>query len=210
VSDPVRFGLAASLRRPGGNITGLSDAAGTQLSPKRLELLKEVCPTVSRIAVIHRTQQRPFAEFFETLVAAANRLRVTLIPTPLDEEKQLEATFAVVTRERADGIIVLLSPVIWASLGGIAQLAERRRLPAIYGFLEAVPAGGLMAYGVDNAEMWYRGGEYVDRILRGANPGDLPIGQPLKFEFAINAKTARGLGITIPPAVLVRADRVIE
>jgi putative ABC transport system substrate-binding protein len=210
VSDPVRYGLVESLSRPGTNITGLSDSAGSQLSPKRLDLLKELTPSISRIAVIYRTQQKPFAEFFEPLVRAAARLGFTLLPAVVDRDEQLDAAFAKITSDRANALMVMPTPLTWARGDSIADFAAQKRLPAVYAFSETVAAGGLMSYGVDVGEMWFRGGEYVDRILRGTSPRDIPVGQPSKFELLINAKTARTLGLTIPPSLRLRADQVLE
>lgn len=210
VSDLVRYGLVKSVARPGGNITGLSDIVDAQISPKRLELLKELSPRISRVAVIYRRQPAPFAEFYKALPVAAARLGLTLLPTVLDRKEQLEDAFAAIVRERADAVLVQPSPLIWSLGGPIADLAVRGRLPAVYPFREAVTAGGLMAYAVDYIDMWGRAAGFVDRVLRGANPADLPIEQPTRFELAINVKAARALGLTIPPSVLLRADQVIE
>jgi len=210
VSDPVRYGLAKSVARPGRNITGLSDVVDAQISPKRLQLLKELSPRISRVAVIHRTQPAPFAEFYHPLTVAAGRLGLTLLPTVLDRKEHLEDAFAAIVRERADAVLVQPSPLIWSLGGPIAELAARRRLPTVFPFREAVVAGGLMAYAVDYIDMWRRAAGFVDRVLRGANPADLPIEQPTKFGLTVNMRTARALGLTMPPALLVRADEVIE
>ena len=204
--DPVGSGLAASLARPGGNVTGLSMLA-RDLRAKQLQLLKETLPGLTSVAFL-RHPDIPF-EIRELEVAA--RLlgldpRVVEARTP----DEIETAFSTVTRQRAGAVAVLAGSMFFAHRTLIAELAIRRRLPTVYALREHAEAGGLMTYGVDLRENFRRAAGYVDRILRGARPGDLPIEQPTKFELVINLKTAHALGLGIPRAVLARADQVIE
>jgi putative ABC transport system substrate-binding protein len=212
VSDPVALGLVQSVARPGRNLTGVSDIVSYDIEGKRVQLLKEVVPQISRVALIYRTPSRggTFLETFKEAVAAATAAKVTLLPALVDSRDQLPEAFAAITRERAQALIVDANPVTGANRQAIIEFAAKNRLPAIYPFGVYVSEGGLMSYGIDYLEHSRRAGSYIDKILRGANPGELPIELPAKFLLVVNLKTAKALGLTIPPAVLARADEVIQ
>jgi len=212
--DPVAVGLVAGLAHPGGNVTGLS-AFVSELGAKQLELLKEAYPKVSRVAVLWWNRPNPSGAGLDALLlgemkSAAGALRATLQPLELHGLDDLEPAFAAMKAERASALIVLRNPLTTTHRARIVDLAATSRLPAMYGDREFVDAGGLMSYGVNIADLWGRAAGYVDKILRGAKPRDLPIEQPTKFELIINLKTAKALGLTIPPSLLQRADEVIE
>jgi putative ABC transport system substrate-binding protein len=206
--DPVEQGLVATLARPGGNVTGLSSNMA-ELVPKQLGLLKEAIPQLSSIALL----QNPDTSIPSTVRRAedaarmlALRLEVVNVRTP----PELDPAFTAMTRGRADALIVPAEAIFYQHRARIAELPAKRRLPAVYGLREHVDVGGLMAYGASRSDLYRRAAVYVDKILKGAKPSDLPIEQPTKFEFVINLKTAKALGLTIPPSLLLRADRVIE
>jgi ABC-type uncharacterized transport system substrate-binding protein len=217
--DPVGTGLVASLARPGGNVTGLTTIA-SDLSGKRLELLKEVVPRVSRIAVllnpssangppqVQRDSQMTLL-MRETEVTARS-LGVQLQRLELRGPDDFEKVFQAATKERAGALIALDDPFLFTHRTRIVKLAAKSRLPAIYGFREFVEAGGLMSYAANVADMYRRAATYVDKILKGTKPADLPVEQPTKFELVINLKAAKQIGLTIPPNVLARADKVIK
>jgi putative ABC transport system substrate-binding protein len=208
-SDPLESGWVASLPRPGGNVTGLS-AMGTELTSKRLELLKDIVPGASRAAVLfHRSDQASAAQV-RTMHPAARTLRVTLRVWDVDSAAELAPAFAAMTSARMDALVVVHGSFILRQEKPILSLAARHRLPAIYQLRRWAEEGGLVAYGPSQADMSRRAARYVDRILKGAKPADLPVEQPTKFELVINLKTAKALGLTIPPSVLARADEVIE
>jgi putative ABC transport system substrate-binding protein len=209
--DLVAAGLAESLARPGGNVTGLS-ILGPELITKRLEILKEVVPKLTRVGVLMRTgpgagQQQQMEEI--RAAAAALRLNLQELPTELDADA-LERTFKNAAQQQVNAIIPTAGRQTFAARKSIAQLAIKYRLSAIYQEQEFVDEGGLMSYGPDFPGLYRRAAYFVDRILRGAKPADLPIEQPRKFDFAVNLKTAKQIGLTIPPNVLARADRVIK
>jgi putative ABC transport system substrate-binding protein len=208
-SDPVGTGFVASLARPGGNVTGLSTMA-PELGGKRLELLREVVPGLARVAVIWNPEIRGDMFTYNNTTAAARTLGLQLQSVELSRAEDLERALSAVTNQRAQGLVVLPSPVTNPSRIQIATFAQRNRLPTIYGPSWFVEAGGLMSYGTNTAERWRRAATYVDKILKGAKPADLPVEQPTKFELVVNLKTAKALGVTIPQSVLVRADLVIE
>ena len=208
-SDPVGSGFVASLARPGGNITGLS-ALGPELSGKRLELLKEIVPTLSRVAVLGTSTIRGHARFLKETEPAAGALGVKLQFLDVLEPKDIETAFRAANKGRVDGLLILAGPVLNSHRTQVLDLAMESRLPAIYNFPEYVEAGGLMTYGVSAADLARRASTYVDKILKGRKPADLPVEQPKKFELIINLKTAKQIGLTIPPNVLARADRVIK
>ncbi|MFQ5899788.1 MAG: ABC transporter substrate-binding protein, partial [Candidatus Methylomirabilia bacterium] len=211
VGDPVTSGFVASLARPGGNVTGLSLLAGLEIEAKRLQLLKEVVPHATRVAVlVNPTNPIHPPIVSQQLPLAAERLRLRLQILEARRPDELESAFEAATRERAEALLVLADPLTVIHRARIAALAAKSRLPAIYLLRANVEAGGLMSYGVDLRDHFRRAAFYVDRVLRGANPAELPIEQPMKFEFVINLKTAKALGLTIPPSVLFRADRVIK
>ena len=205
-SDPVASGLVASLARPGGNVTGVTTDAGPGIMGKRLELLKEIVPRVSKVAYFGS----PSHMYDEVIREAAAQLKLLLTVSEVDRSEQLDEAFARVTRERPDALIVGTLGFLGTQAPRLVAFAAERRLPAIYAFPEAVDAGGLASYGIDFLDLNRRAAEYVNRILRGAKPADLPVELPRKFELALNLKTARSLGIRIPQSVRLRADRVIE
>jgi putative tryptophan/tyrosine transport system substrate-binding protein len=210
VHDPVGAGFVASLARPGGNITGLSTLA-PEISGKRLELLKEIIPRLSRVAVLGTSTDNPGNEqaLRETEVAAAAfRVQVQYLDVP--SSKDIETAFREATNARADTLLLLGSPVFQAHRRQIVELALKRRVPTMYPNPEFVGDGGLMNYGVNITDLHWRAATFVDKILKGAQPADLPVEQPTKFELVINLKTAKQIGLTIPPNVLARADRVIR
>jgi putative ABC transport system substrate-binding protein len=200
--DPVQLGLVKSLANPAGNVTGSTNIAAPA-NGKRLELLKEAIPTASRVAAF---VDLPVSDVIES---AARALKVTLLPTRLDVPGGLAAAFVAFTQKRADALLVAGSSA-WARHGEIIGLAAKHRFPAVYPWSNFATAGGLMSYGADYADIFRRATIYVDKILKGAKPGDLPIEQPTKFELVINLKTAKALGLTIPPSLLQRADQLIE
>lgn len=207
--DPVGLGLVASLARPSGNITGVSSIA-PELAAKRLQLLKEAVPAMARVAVLSNAAIPPAEIAMGELKAAAKVLGVQIQSVPIQGVKGIEQAFAEVMRQHADGIVVFPDPLTFSNGVVITGFALKSRIPALYGAMEFVQAGGLMSYGPSYAEMFRSGASYVDRILKGAKPGDLPIEQPTRFEFVLNLKTAKALGLTIPQSMLLRVDRVIE
>jgi len=208
-SDPVGSGSVASLARPGGNITGLSTLA-PEISGKQLELLKEIVPKLSRVAVIGSSANPGNAQVLKGVEAAAQVFSVKLQYLDILDPKELETVFRAALNERVDAVVALAGTVIIAQRAQIAELAIKSRLPAIYERREYVEAGGLMSYGVSITDLDRRAATYVDKILKGAKPADLPVEQPKKFEFIINLKAAKQIGLTIPPNVLARADKVIK
>jgi putative ABC transport system substrate-binding protein len=208
-ADPVKEGLVASLARPGGNITGLIGIAW-ELAGKRLELLKEIAAKVTRVAVIFDPRSPAGHAHVKATEVAARALKVQLQLLEAKELADLENVFRAVRSARADALFVVAVGMLNTHRQRIAALAIETRLPAIYSNVEFVADGGLIAYGPNSIEQYRRVAAYVDKILKGAKPGDLPIEQPTKFELVINAKTAKAIGVTIPIAVLQRADRVIE
>ena len=205
-SDPVALGLVASLARPGGNVTGLAIGAGLELVGKRLELLKEMVPGVMKVAYFGTSGYG----YTEVARQAAAQLKVWLVVAEVDRAEQLDEAFARVTREGVDGLVVGTLGFLGTQAPRLVGFAAERRLPALYAFPEAVDAGGLASYGIDFLDLNRRAADYVNRILRGAKPAELPVELPSKFELALNLKTARSLGIRIPQTVLLRADRVVE
>jgi ABC-type uncharacterized transport system substrate-binding protein len=211
VTDPVASGLVASLARPGGNVTGLTWAVGSQIVGKHLQLLKEIIPTLSRVAVLFDPAASPYtAPLLQETQAAAQALGLTLQLYEVQDPNEFEAAFAAMTKARAGALLVLGHALFFTQAGRIAELAAQSRLPAVYPYRESVEAGGLMAYAVNAPDMFHRAAAYVDKIFKGANPGDLPVEQPTKFDLLINLKTAKALGLTIPQSLVLRADEVIE
>ncbi|MGH7832880.1 MAG: ABC transporter substrate-binding protein, partial [Candidatus Binatia bacterium] len=208
--DPVGSGFVASLARPGGNITGLSTLA-PEISGKRLELLKEVVPRLSRVAVLGFSTQPGNAQLVKETERAAGAFGVRLQYLDVLSPKDIETAFRAAGKGRADAVLMLVpGPIVGAQRTEIAELAVKSRLPVIYHAPVYVEAGGLMTYGVRFIDLDRRAATYVDKILKGAKPADLPVEQPIKFEFVINLKAAKQIGLTIPPNVLARADRVIR
>jgi putative ABC transport system substrate-binding protein len=211
VNDPVAAGFVASVARPGGNITGLSMMSPEVVS-KQLELLRQVLPKISRVAVLANPVNPGSAPQLRRAAGVAAELGMRLQSLEARSLSEIDSAFVAMTRERADALLVLLDPTFGqpAPRERIAQLAARSRLPAMYALRLHVDAGGLMAYGADIFDLYRRTAVYVDKILKGAKPADLPIEQPTKFDLVINLKTAKALGLTIPPSLLQRADQVIE
>jgi putative ABC transport system substrate-binding protein len=208
-ADPVATGLVASLARPGGNITGLA-IISHELVGKELELLREVVPKVSRVAVLWNPTNPGNTLQLRGAEAAAQVLGVRLQPLEARDPGEIDRAFAAMTKERAGALLVLLDSMLLAQRGRIADLAAKSRLPAVYGLRLHVEAGGLMSYAANQLAVAQRIVGYVDRILKGTKPADLPVEQPTKFDLVINLKTAKALGLTIPPALLQRADEVIQ
>jgi putative ABC transport system substrate-binding protein len=210
VSDPVGAGLVTSLARPGENVTGLTQLA-PELGGKRLELLKEVMPRLSRVAVLWHSDgaagQEPQMQWIEW---AANALRLKLQPLDAREPRDFEALFHAANRGRAEAFVALASPRFTTHQAQIVDLATKKRLPSVHVESNWVEAGGLMSYGPNTEDRWRRTSYYVDKILKGTKPADLPVEQPLKFEFVINLKAAKQIGLTIPGSMLYRADRVVK
>jgi putative tryptophan/tyrosine transport system substrate-binding protein len=209
-NDPVEAGLVESLARPGGNVTGLT-SLNRELGGKRMELLKEAVPKAARVAVLYDPALRiSVVEVKEVLPVAARALRLTLQPWEVRDANGFEKVFAALNKQRPDGLFVSGGPLMRDNQKRIVGFALKSRLPSVYGNRESVDAGGLMYYGADLAESYRRVAYYVDRILKGAKPADLPVEQPTKFELMINLKTAKQIGVTIPPEVLARASRLIR
>src|SRR5262245_44327840 len=208
-SDPVANGFVASLARPGGNITGLSTLA-PELSGKQLELMKEIIPKLSRVAVFGSSTNPDNAQSLREVDLAARAFKVQLQHLDVLDPQDIETSFRAATNGRPDGVIVLNGAVFESRRTQLVDLAGKSRLPAIYYKSEFVEDGGLMTYGTSWTDLSRRTATYVDKILNGAKPGDLPIEQPKKFELVINLKAAKQIGLTIPPNVLARADKVIR
>jgi putative tryptophan/tyrosine transport system substrate-binding protein len=210
VSDPVGQGLVTSLARPGGNITGTSLALGEGFAGKWVELLKEAVPRLSQAAVLWNSTNPVAPTFVNEVQVAARALHVKLELADVRNIAELDHAFAAIAASSTGGLIVTPDPFFFAHRAKLVQFAYSRRLPTIYFFRDFVDDGGLMAYGASLAEAFRRSASYVDRILKGAKPAELPIEQPTKFDLAINLKTAKALGLTIPPSLLARADQIIE
>jgi putative ABC transport system substrate-binding protein len=208
-SDPVGNGFVASLARPGGNITGLSTLA-PELSGKRLELLKEILPKLSRVAVFGTSTRPGNAQSLREVELAAGAFGLKHQFIDILGPKDIETAFQAASKGRVDAVLLLAGSIFNSHRTQIAELTIKNRLPAIYHEPEFVEGGGLMSYGVSFADLHRRTATYVDKILKGRTPADLPVEQPTKFEFVINLKAAKQIGLTIPPNVLVRADRVIR
>jgi len=209
VADPVGSGLVTSLARPGGNVTGLT-ALSTELAGKRLQLVREVVPKATRVAVLAYHGTSATRLFLEQMRAAAQQMGVQLVVQEVNEAGGLPGAFTTMQRERAQALIVQVTPFSADNAKRIVELAAQHRLPAMYDVRSFVDAGGLVSYGPSLPEMFHRAAFYVDRILKGAKPADLPIEQPTKFELVINMKAAKALALVIPPAILGRADEVIQ
>jgi ABC-type uncharacterized transport system substrate-binding protein len=208
-NDPIGSGFVASLARPGGNITGLSTLA-PELSGKQLELLKEIVPKLSRVAVLGSSTNPGNTLALREIELAAGAFKVKLLSLDVLDSTDIEPAFRAASKGGIQAILVLGSPVLNSQRKQIIELAVKNRLPAIYYTAEYVEAGGLMTYGVSRNDLARRAATFVDKILKGRTPADLPVEQPMKFEFIINLKAAKQIGLTIPPNVLVRADKVIR
>jgi ABC-type uncharacterized transport system substrate-binding protein len=209
VVDPLKTGLVASLGRPGGNVTGLSLMA-PEIVGKQLQLLRELTPKLSRAAVLWNPANASNVPQLRAAEAAAPALGLRLQPLEASGPDQIDRAFAAMTRERVDGLVVLVDGVLIDNRAKITRLAEKNRLPAVYGIRELVETGGLMFYGANPADLNRRAAIFVDKILKGVKPADLPVEHPITFELVINLKTAKALGLTIPQTLLLRADHVIE
>jgi putative tryptophan/tyrosine transport system substrate-binding protein len=209
VTHPVGAGFIASLAQPGGNITGLTHLH-PDLAGKRLELLKELLPGLSRVAVLWNPNHPGQPRAFRDTQVAAQALQVTLMSMEARNREQLDAMLLTIGSERPQALLELVDPLTFYHRGLIAEAAARHKVPAMYGFKESAEIGGLMSYGTDFADLFRRAADYVAKILKGAKPAELPVAQPTKFEFVINLKTARALGLAMPASLLLRADQVIE
>jgi putative ABC transport system substrate-binding protein len=209
VGDPVALGLVESLARPGGNITGLSQMSSEAVG-KRLELLKEIVPDLSRVGVLWNPKNASAHHVWKELQAPARQLGVQLHSLGAQSPGDFDQAFEDTARVRAAALFIIGDPAINANLRQIAALAAKSRLPSIYQWADYADAGGLASYGPDRADLFRRAATFVDKILKGARPGDLPIDRATKFELVLNMKTAKALGIKFPQSILMRADRVIE
>ena len=209
VGDPVGSGLVISLAQPSGNVTGLATLI-PELSAKRLELLKEALPGISRVAVLFNPANPVKPLDWQETAAAAQRLGVRLQPLEVSRPEDLEPAFTAMVQEETEELITFPDPVTIQHRERIVELAVKHRLPAMYGLREFTNAGGLMAYGVSFPDLYQRAATFVDKILKGASPTDLPVEQPIRFELVVNLKAAKALGLTLPPSFLFRADNVMQ
>jgi putative ABC transport system substrate-binding protein len=209
VADPVSVGLVPSLARPGGNVTGLS-LLTSDLSGKRLELLREIIRKVSRVAILMNPDNASNTIFLKQTQLATQQLGIELHASNARRPDDIEKAFAAFTSQHADALIVFDDPVLWSYRQQIVSLAAAQRLPAMYGYSDFVDVGGLISYGPDRPDQYRRTAIYVDKILRGAKPADLPVEQPVKFELIVNRKTATALGLSLPPPIEVSADKIID
>ena len=209
VGDPIGSGFVASLARPGGNFTGLTNMA-FELDAKRLELLKEAVPKISRVAVLMNPEFQPHAEQMKVLNASAPALRVEVRPVEFHELNDLEGGVAAARKGGADALLVMAHPFTFSYAALLAKVATKNHLAAVCPFREFAESGGLMAYGASNLGLHRRAAYYVDKILKGTKPADIPVEQPTKFELVINLKTAKQIGLTIPQSVLYQADKLIK
>jgi ABC-type uncharacterized transport system substrate-binding protein len=207
--NPVETGLVESLAKPGGNITGLATIQN-ELTGKRLELLKEAVPKISRVAMVFNPEGQVPTQGYEPLKAIAQSLKISVEPLEIRKPNEIDKTFAVIPKSRVDALILESDPVFNINRQKVIALAAKNRLPAMYPERRWAEDGGMMAYGTDLIEVASRAGIFVDKILKGAKPADLPVEQPTKFELVINLKTAKQIGVTIPQSVLFRADKVIK
>jgi putative ABC transport system substrate-binding protein len=209
IGDPVAAGLVDSLAHPGGNATGFSIIA-PELGGKRLELLKEIAPGVTAVAVLLNTKNPQSQIELKEMRVAAQAMSLQLYPAEISSDAALDDEFIAIKNAASQALIVLTDPILFSQRKRIVDLANSTRLPAVYFFQGFVEAGGLMSYGPSDSDLFRRAAGYVDRILRGAKPGDLPVQQPTKFDLVVNLKTAKALGLAIPESFLLRADKVIE
>jgi putative ABC transport system substrate-binding protein len=206
--DVVAMGVVTNLARPGGNMTG-STFFYNELNAKRIELLKETLPDVAQIGVVLDANNPANPTLLKTMQATARQLKVMLHEFPVQGRRELDGAFAAMLRKRVDAVVLAESPMAIANSTALAEFSAKSKLPSI-GFSEVVEAGGLISYGVNTLALWHRAAYFVDKILKGTKPGDIPIEQPTKFELIVNLKSAKALGIKIPNSILVRADKVIE
>ena len=208
-ADPVGAGMVESLARPGGNVTGLSQIV-PELVGKRLEILREIIPGLSRVAALWNPEGRASAASWQELQVPADKLGIRLHSLEARSPKDFDGAFADAVRMRVGALAIMPGPLFAGNLRRIADLAVRNRLPAVFHLREFADAGGLVTYGPDRTDMFRRAAAYVDKILKGARPGDLPIERPTRFELVVNLKTAKAIGVTIPQSLLLRADEVIQ
>ena len=208
-ADPIGSGHVASLARPGGNITGLS-LMMTETNAKGLELLKEAVPGLSRVAVLWDPATPSHRPGLEAVEGAARALGLRLQPLAVRNATEFDSAFAAIVRERAGGVLVLSTPLFMGGARRLADLAMKHKLPTMFGPKEHVEAGGLMSYSPDRADLYRRAATYVDKLLKGAKPADLPVEQPMRFELVVNMKTAKALGLTFPQTILIRTTQVIQ
>src|SRR5262249_47184406 len=207
--DPVGTGMVSSLAHPGGNVTGLSNLA-EGLSAKWLELLTATAPGITRVGVLMEPAGTAHATFLREIATAGQRTGISVFGVTAQGRDDIDRSFAALTRERVQGLIVLPNPITLTHQTQIVELAAKNRLRAMYPYAEFTESGGLMAYSANRTELYRRSATFVDKILRGTKPADLPIEQPTKFQLVINLKTAKALGLTIPQSLLLRADQIIE
>jgi ABC-type uncharacterized transport system substrate-binding protein len=207
--DPVGIGHVASLSHPGGNITGQAQLQAEQ-NAKGLELLKEVLPKVNRVGVLWDPRAPAHKTIINGIEVVGKELRLQLIPIGVESSGEIEKVFTAMARQKAGAVLVLQSPIFGPMRKQLADLGLKHRLPSMYGFAYFVEEGGLMSYGTNLQDLWRRGAVFVDKILKGRQPADLPVELPMRYEFAINLKTAKQLGVNIPQSVLFRADKVIR
>jgi putative ABC transport system substrate-binding protein len=209
VADPVESGLAASLARPGGNVTGLTSASG-ELAPKRLEVLKALVPKMARVAVIANLDNVAAAATWKDLEQAASAMGLEALLLDMRNAEQIAPAFEQALGARADALMIGIETLAQSNRDAIVELATRHKLPAMYSARDFVAAGGLVSYGVNYADLYYRAAGYADRIFKGARPAELPIERPTKFSLFINRRTANSLGVVIPPDLLLRADWTVD
>jgi putative ABC transport system substrate-binding protein len=209
IGDPVGAGFVASLAKPGGNITGLANMA-EGLSGKWVELLKEAAPATTRIGVLRDENNIAHAKMWAAIQEAGRALGVGTVARDARRRDAIATAFSAMAADKVGAVIILPDPAFGANLRWIADLAIRHRMPAVAVFREFPLAGGLMSYGPSIADNWRRAAEYADKIVKGVKPADLPVGQPLEFELVVNRKTEAALGLTLPPAILLRADEVLQ
>src|SRR5262245_20890867 len=210
VSDPVGSGVVTSLAHPGGNLTGLSLAWAEGLAGKWVELLKETAPRISRAGLLLNPGGSSMSSWVKEAQAAASVLGIRLQTFEVRDASEIDRSFAAIARDHNEGLIVITDPLTLRHRTRIVRLAESNRLPTVYGFGEFARAGGLVAYGPNVPAMFHRAAAYVDRIIKGAKPADLPVEQPTTLELIVNLKAAKAVGLTITPSLLLRADQVIE
>jgi putative ABC transport system substrate-binding protein len=209
VSDPVASGIVERLDRPGGNVTGFANYEAS-LGGKWLELLLEIAPGLKRAAIMFNPDTAPMSSFMPSLEMAARALKVVPIPAPVHSDVEIETPIIALGRQPGGGLVVMPDGFMLAHRAPTILAAARNNVPAVYSLSEAARDGGLLSYGVDRVDTFRRAASYVDRILRDAKPGDLPVQFPVKFELAVNLKTAKALGLAVPPSIMLRADEVIE
>jgi putative ABC transport system substrate-binding protein len=209
-NDPVAQGLVSSLRRPGGNVTGTTNIPIADMLGKRLQILKEILPDATRVAIVYDPASPDISPPVKELEAAARSMRIQLQYVEARSPEEFDGAFAAMARQRANALLVAGGTTFLVNRTKFNELALKRRLPTMYSVREGVEAGGLVAYGLNMTDFVSRTAVYVDKILRGAKPGDLAVEQPTKFELVINLKTAKALGLTIPKSLLSRADEVIQ